>query len=481
MPIGEDRKIHLPLRRLQTLEPIFVTDIPCPETTYSPPSGVECLNFKVVITTGDMSAADVSSFEDLMTEAIAEGRLYDTIVADYPDTNISGLGEPGNVYDYKENADEDSETTDTSTTPTEIATTSAATTTAEQTDPTEIITTSDATTTEVTTTEATTAAEDEKTEPTEPAVSTTLPADINIDGGEGELGPVIPDVDGSMPLQTKSSKAFIAKAAKVVKAESAAKGLSATSSAKSHKTIDAKAVKDPVSTDKQPLKKTSSKALGKAGKEASDKSASTKGETEAKAGKDSSKAEKSSGLSMPPKMSSAKSSNKTKTTKEAPTDVTPSGSTVSDVKASTKGSKAVHSMPVTAAKSSKVKEEGTAEVTGAKTKKVSSSDAVLSKSSKKGEMSMMHNKGSSAKSDKKQTDTELGKSKSSKSEESHEITEVDAKAKKVDAKAKKTDISTEKKESKSSKLAKTEEMSMAKTSKTIAKSEKKISSTKMST
>lgn len=53
-----------------------------------------------------MSAADVSSFEDLMTEAIAEGRLYDTIVADYPDTNISGLGEPGNGYDYKENADE---------------------------------------------------------------------------------------------------------------------------------------------------------------------------------------------------------------------------------------------------------------------------------------------------------------------------------------------------------------------------------------
>lgn len=456
-----------------------------------------------------MSAADVSSFEDLMTEAIAEGRLYDTIVADYPDTNISGLGEPGNGYDYKENADEgkfeciyhhwsysiqqilnnlvlsllvlDSETTDTSTTPTEIATTSAATTTAEQTDPTEIITTSDATTAEVTTTEATTTAEDEKTEPTEPAVSTTLPADINIDGGEGELGPVIPDVDGSMPLQTKSSKAFIAKAAKVVKAESAAKGLSATSSAKSHKTIDAKAVKDPVSTDKQPLKNTSSKALGKAGKEASDKSASTKGETEAKAGKDSSKAEKSSGLSMPPKMSSAKSSNKTKTTKEAPTDVTPSGSTVSDVKASTKGSKAVHSMPVTAAKSSKVKEEGTAEVTGAKTKKVSSSDAVLSKSSKKGEMSMMHNKGSSAKSDKKQTDTELGKSKSSKSEESHEIAEVDAKAKKVDAKAKKTEISTEKKGSKTSKHAKTEEMSMAKTSKTIAKSEKKISSTKMST
>ena len=27
MPIGEERKIHLPLRRLQTLEPIFVTDI----------------------------------------------------------------------------------------------------------------------------------------------------------------------------------------------------------------------------------------------------------------------------------------------------------------------------------------------------------------------------------------------------------------------------------------------------------------------
>ena len=53
-----------------------------------------------------MSAVDVSTFEELMTEAIAEGRLYDSILADYPNTKISGLGEPGKGYDYKANADE---------------------------------------------------------------------------------------------------------------------------------------------------------------------------------------------------------------------------------------------------------------------------------------------------------------------------------------------------------------------------------------
>lgn len=49
---------------------------------------------------GEMPIEDIATFEDMMNTAINEGELYDIIYEDSPNTNITGLGEPGKGYDY---------------------------------------------------------------------------------------------------------------------------------------------------------------------------------------------------------------------------------------------------------------------------------------------------------------------------------------------------------------------------------------------
>ena len=98
-----------------------------------------------------MSSEDISTFEEMMNEVVSSGDLYDTILSEYPDTKITGLGEPGSGYDYKSAALED-ETTEAPPTTTE-------------------------------------ASEEEET------TTTTTEAPILDVEGEEELGPVIPDVE----------------------------------------------------------------------------------------------------------------------------------------------------------------------------------------------------------------------------------------------------------------------------------------------
>lgn len=47
-----------------------------------------------------MTTEDVSSFEEQVNAAISNGELYTIIVEEYPQTNITGLGNPGKGYDY---------------------------------------------------------------------------------------------------------------------------------------------------------------------------------------------------------------------------------------------------------------------------------------------------------------------------------------------------------------------------------------------
>ena len=73
----------------------------CPENiAYTPPDGVTCLNFNFMIASGEMAMEDIATFEDMMNTAISDGELYDIILEDSPNTNITGLGEPGKGYDY---------------------------------------------------------------------------------------------------------------------------------------------------------------------------------------------------------------------------------------------------------------------------------------------------------------------------------------------------------------------------------------------
>jgi len=53
-----------------------------------------------MVGSGEMAMEDIATFEDMMNTAINEGELYDIILEDSPDTNITGLGEPGKGYDY---------------------------------------------------------------------------------------------------------------------------------------------------------------------------------------------------------------------------------------------------------------------------------------------------------------------------------------------------------------------------------------------
>lgn len=53
-----------------------------------------------MVDSGEMAMEDIATFEDMMNTAINEGELYDIILEDSPDTNITGLGEPGKGYDY---------------------------------------------------------------------------------------------------------------------------------------------------------------------------------------------------------------------------------------------------------------------------------------------------------------------------------------------------------------------------------------------
>jgi len=75
-------------RNLQKLRPVEVTDIDCPDTIDSEC----CVNFQVVIDTGDMSAEDIAAFEEAVSTAIEEGGLFDAIKENYPDTNLGSIG-----------------------------------------------------------------------------------------------------------------------------------------------------------------------------------------------------------------------------------------------------------------------------------------------------------------------------------------------------------------------------------------------------
>ena len=73
----------------------------CPEDiVYSPPDGVTCLNFHLMIDSDDLTTEMVTSFEEQVNAAISNGELYDIILAEFPQTNITGLGNPGKGYDY---------------------------------------------------------------------------------------------------------------------------------------------------------------------------------------------------------------------------------------------------------------------------------------------------------------------------------------------------------------------------------------------
>lgn len=94
-------------RKLQSMYPVEVTNIPCPSTlSYPIPTGGEdkCLNFHVKIDAGTMSMADATTFENLINSAIDDGYLYDFVLAesDEDTTNISGLGDPGKGFNFEE-------------------------------------------------------------------------------------------------------------------------------------------------------------------------------------------------------------------------------------------------------------------------------------------------------------------------------------------------------------------------------------------
>ena len=102
-----DRKLN---RKLQSMEPVEVTDIVCPTTlSYPIPNGGQdkCLNFHVKIDAGTMSMADATKFENLINSAIDDGYLYDFVLAESEETNISGLGDPGKGFNFEENEGEE--------------------------------------------------------------------------------------------------------------------------------------------------------------------------------------------------------------------------------------------------------------------------------------------------------------------------------------------------------------------------------------
>jgi len=159
-------------RKLQSMEPVEVTNIPCPTTlSYPIPTGGEnkCLNFHVKIDAGTMSMADATTFENLINSAIDDGYLYDFVLAESEEeTNISGLGDPGKGFDFENenegevvpaNLFEEDETTE------------APPITTEQ------------------------AAGVEEMIEDETTTTTTTEAPILDVEGEEELGPVIPDVE----------------------------------------------------------------------------------------------------------------------------------------------------------------------------------------------------------------------------------------------------------------------------------------------
>jgi len=105
------RKLISNNRKLQSMEPVEVTNIPCPSTlSYPVPTGGEdkCLNFHVKIDAGTMSMTDATTFENLINSAIDDGYLYDFVLAesDEEETNISGLGDPGKGFNFEENEGE---------------------------------------------------------------------------------------------------------------------------------------------------------------------------------------------------------------------------------------------------------------------------------------------------------------------------------------------------------------------------------------
>ena len=114
-------------RKLQALQPVEVSDIACPDSiAYSPPwwSSVRCLNFHVIIDIEGMDSANVATYEEEVTLAVSRGDLYDIAKADYPETLITGLGNPGKGYSYLSSSTENDGTTTQATQPVIIVDTS---------------------------------------------------------------------------------------------------------------------------------------------------------------------------------------------------------------------------------------------------------------------------------------------------------------------------------------------------------------------
>lgn len=85
-----------------SLQPVVVTDIPCPDGLAYAPKDTICLNFKMVMDTPSLDNGQVDTFAGSLKKAIdEEGRLYDIITTDFPDTAIKGMGSPGKGVDYQ--------------------------------------------------------------------------------------------------------------------------------------------------------------------------------------------------------------------------------------------------------------------------------------------------------------------------------------------------------------------------------------------
>eukprot|EP00579_Thalassiosira_antarctica_P033098 CAMPEP_0201994884 /NCGR_PEP_ID=MMETSP0905-20130828/2567_1 /ASSEMBLY_ACC=CAM_ASM_000554 /TAXON_ID=420261 /ORGANISM="Thalassiosira antarctica, Strain CCMP982" /LENGTH=1215 /DNA_ID=CAMNT_0048549931 /DNA_START=312 /DNA_END=3959 /DNA_ORIENTATION=- len=83
------------------LNPVQVTDIPCPPGLVYAPKDLFCINFKMSFDTDPSNEGIVDSLiTNLKTAIDDEGKLYDIIKETYPKTFITGMGSPGKGEDY---------------------------------------------------------------------------------------------------------------------------------------------------------------------------------------------------------------------------------------------------------------------------------------------------------------------------------------------------------------------------------------------
>jgi len=98
---GKKRGLRTKKRELQSLLPVEVTDVVCPADLAYAPKDAYCLNFKLTIDTDSMTDEQVAAFSEKLKWAIDEaGLLYDNVKKEYPETLITGLGNPGKGIDY---------------------------------------------------------------------------------------------------------------------------------------------------------------------------------------------------------------------------------------------------------------------------------------------------------------------------------------------------------------------------------------------